>query len=301
MADRRFGRVRLIAGAQNGKYPDGNSLWIEGSVLQAVVDPALSVSARGTELAGRADLVLLTHPHEDHAAGLHLFPEARVAMHQEDLIAARGIEGLMQIYGYGGELAEATRAWVTERFNYVPRPDAEGFADGACFDLGGSSVRVFHTPGHTRGHCVFRIEPEGVLFLGDIELSSFGPYYGDAWSDLGDFERSIERVRAIDAEVWISFHHVGVIEQRAEFIARLDRFAARIREREDAMLAFLATPHTLEEMARHRFIYPPHADLPFIEAVELRSISQHLARLAEERRIEAAGDGAWIATAGARS
>lgn len=301
MGDRRFGRVRLIAGAQNGKYPDGNSLWIEGSALQAVVDPALSVSARGAELAGRADLVLLTHPHEDHVAGLHLFPEARVAMHHEDLIAARGIEGLMTIYGYGGELAEATRAWVTERFNYVARPDAEGFADGACFDLGGSTLRVFHTPGHTRGHCVFRIEPEGLLFLGDIELSSFGPYYGDAWSDLEDFERSIARVREIDAEVWVSFHHVGVIEQRAEFIARLDRFAARIREREDAMLAFLATPHTLEEMALHRFIYPPHADLPFIEAVELRSISQHLARLSTQQRIEPAGDGAWVATAGARS
>jgi len=183
----------------------------------------------------------------------------------------------------------------------VPRPDAEGFEDGACFDLGGSTVRAFHTPGHTRGHCVFRIEPEGVLFLGDIELSSFGPYYGDAWSDLEDFERSIARVREIDAECWVSFHHVGVIEQRAEFLSRLDRFRARIEEREAAMLDFLREPRTLAAMAEKRFIYPPHAELPFIEAVELRSISQHLERFARSGRIESTDDGRWIATNGCAS
>lgn len=299
MSEGRFGRVRVITGAQNGKYPDGNALWIDGTAAQAVVDPTLSVAARAAEFADRADLVLLTHPHEDHVAGLGLFPGARVAMHHADLVAAQGIDGLMTIYGYGGELAEATRHWVAERFDYVARPDAEGFDDGACFDLGGSRVRVFHTPGHTRGHCVFRIEPEGVLFLGDIELSSFGPYYGDAWSDLEDFERSIARVRAIEAEVWVCFHHIGVIERRADFLARLDRFAARIAEREAAMLAFLGEPRTLAEMAQRRFIYPPHAELPFIEAVELRSISQHLARLARDARIEATDDGRWIAVAGA--
>jgi glyoxylase-like metal-dependent hydrolase (beta-lactamase superfamily II) len=300
MTDRRFGRLRVLTGAQNGKYPAGNSLWIDGNEVQAVVDPSLTVSARGAEFADRAELVLLSHPHEDHVAGLHLFPRARVAMHHEDLVAARGIEGLMTIYGYGGELADVTRQWVTERFNYVARPDAAGFGDGAVFDLGGTAVRVFHAPGHTRGHCVLRIEPEGVLFLGDIELSSFGPYYGDAWSDLKDFERSLRLVREIDAEAWVSFHHVGVIERRADFLARLDRFEARIAEREDAMLAFLAAPRTLAEMVRHRFIYPPHADLPFIDAVERRSIEQHLARLARDGRVEPVADGAWVARSAAR-
>ena len=30
MSERRFGRVCVLLGAQNGKYPDGNSLWIDG-------------------------------------------------------------------------------------------------------------------------------------------------------------------------------------------------------------------------------------------------------------------------------
>lgn len=284
-SDHQIGRVRVLTGAQNGKYPTGNSLWIEGTDLCAVIDPSLSVLARGDELAGKADQVLLSHAHEDHTAGLALFPDASVHVHHEDLVGLSGIDGLMQIYGYGGELAAITRAWVMEQFAQVPRPDAQGFADGATFDFGGSVLRVFHTPGHTRGHCVFRIEPEGVLFLGDIELSSFGPYYGDAWSDLSDFERSIERVRNIDAEAWVSFHHVGLITERAIFHEKLERFAARIREREDAMLAFLAEPRTLEQMIARRFVYPAHADLPFIDAVERRTLEQHLVRFQEQGRV----------------
>ncbi len=293
--DHRIGRVRVLSGVQNGKYPAGNSLWVEGTELSAVIDPSLSLPERREELQGQADLVLLSHAHEDHTAGLGLFTDAQVHVHHEDLVGLSGIDGLMQIYGYGGALAEITRVWVLEQFAQVPRPDAQGFADGAIFDLGGSTVRVFHTPGHTRGHCVFRIEPEGVLFLGDIELSSFGPYYGDAWSDLADFERSIELVRGIEANAWVSFHHVGLIDQRSVFLERLDRFAARIREREDAMLAFLAEPHTLEEMIARRFVYPAHANLPFIDAVERRTIGQHIARLQQQGRVVAVEPAAYRA------
>jgi glyoxylase-like metal-dependent hydrolase (beta-lactamase superfamily II) len=293
-ADHRIGRVRVLGGAQNGKYPAGNSLWVEGTERAAVIDPSLSLLERREELAGRADMVLLSHAHEDHTAGLGLFANAPVHVHHQDLVGLSGIDGLMQIYGYGGELAERTRAWVLEQFAQVPRPDAVGFEDGACFALGGSTVRVFHAPGHTRGHCVFRIEPEGVLFLGDIELSSFGPYYGDAWSDLADFERSIELIRGLDANVWVSFHHVGVIEHRAGFLERLERFAARITEREQAMLAFLAEPRTLPEMIAHRFVYPAHAKLPFIDAVERRTLEQHLARLQQQGRISELEQGRYV-------
>src|SRR5262249_14193 len=137
------------------------------------------------------------------------------------------------------------------------------YDDGEVFALGGVQVRAIHLPGHTRGHCVLLVEPEGVLFLGDIDLSGFGPYYGDAWSDLEDFERSLERVREIDARVWVSFHHVGVIEDRATFLAKLDRFTAKIAEREQALLEFLRVPRSLAEMVQHRFLYPLHATLPF--------------------------------------
>jgi predicted LPLAT superfamily acyltransferase len=85
----------------------------------------------------------------------------------------------------------------------------------------------------------------------------------------------------------VSFHHVGLIEDRAVFLEKLDRFAARIVEREEAMLDFLGEPRTLEQMIARRFVYPAHANLPFIDAVERRTIEQHLARLQQQGRVTA--------------
>jgi glyoxylase-like metal-dependent hydrolase (beta-lactamase superfamily II) len=287
-SDRTFGSVTVLVGEKNGKYPDGNALWIEGSETTAVVDPSLTAFARGSELSNRADLVVLSHVHEDHVAGVCSFPGASVHAHEQDVAGMRSLTGLMEMYGYGSLEADMGEL-VRSAFHYTARPDAHGYEDGDVFDLGGTRIRCIHLPGHTRGHCGLLVEPEGVLFLGDIDLSSFGPYYGDAWSDLNDFDRTLERVRNIEARLWVSFHHVGIIEERQVFLDRLHRFAAKIGERDQRLLEFLVTPHTLTEMVAHRFLYPPHASAVFIDAVEERTIQQHLDRLLAQGRI--VGDG----------
>jgi glyoxylase-like metal-dependent hydrolase (beta-lactamase superfamily II) len=291
VTDRQFGAVTVLLGDKNGKYPHGNSLWVRGREITAVVDPSLSVVARADELRGRADVVIHSHVHEDHVAGVHLFPNAKVYAHREDVRGLHHLDGLMDIYGYGGSDV-AMRQVVLEQFLYVARPDAQGFEDGQVFPLGGTQIHAIHMPGHTRGHCVLLIEPEGVLFLGDIDLSGFGPYYGDAWSSLEDFERSLQRLREIEARVWVSFHHAGIIDDRTTFLTKLDHFAARIAEREAALVEFLSEPRTIADMVRHRFLYRPHVDLPFIDAVEQRTVEQHLDRLLASGLVErCANDG----------
>lgn len=294
--DRTFGRVTVLVGEKTGKYPDGNSLLIRGRDATALVDPSLSVGRRAPTL-GAVDLVVQSHVHEDHVAGLHRFPSARVTAHRADLPGLQDVDGLLAIYGYPDPaLLDDLRRWVSEQFHYVARPDAEPYDDGAVFDLGGTRLRAIHLPGHTRGHCALLVEPEGVLFLGDIDLTGFGPYYGDAWSDLAAFERSLAQVRDIEARVWVSFHHAGVLETRADFLARLDRFAGRIAEREAALLAWLDQPRTLDEMVRHRFLYPAHAQLSYVDAAERRTITQHLARLATAGRVAEVDADTWVRT-----
>lgn len=291
--DRTFGRVTVLVGEKTGKYPDGNSVLVRGRDATVLIDPSQSAGRRAAEL-GTVDQILLSHVHEDHVAGLHAFPQARVAAHRADLPGVQAVDGLLAIYGYTQPaLLDAMREWVVTAFHYVARPDAAPYDDGAVFDLGGTRIRAIHLPGHTRGHSALLVEPEGVLFLGDIDLTGFGPYYGDAWSDLADFERSLARVAEIEARVRVSFHHAGVIDDADEFRTRLTRFAGRIAEREAALLAFLDEPRTMAELVAHRFLYPAHAQLPFIDAVEERSIAQHLARLTAAGAVEACGDGVW--------
>jgi glyoxylase-like metal-dependent hydrolase (beta-lactamase superfamily II) len=184
----------------------------------------------------------------------------------------------MDVYGLTGQSRQDFSRVVVDEFHYAPRPDAEGFRDGHVFDLGSIAVEAVHLPGHTRGHSGFRISG-GVFFLSDIDLTGFGPYYGDAWSDLEDFEASLARVRDEEADYYVTFHHKGVIEGRETFLAMVDAFGAVIPRRHQAMLEFLAEPQSIDDMAEHRFVYRPHVQSIFADSVEHRSAALHVERM----------------------
>ena len=267
--------IRVIPGLDHGRYPHGNALLVRGTSETILIDPSLTVAA---DPPPGVDRVLISHCHEDHLAGVFHYPDAPVHVHRDDHLGLLSLDGLMTIYGLPADTEAAWRRDVVDKYHYAPRPDARVYADGDGFDVGGATVRAIHLPGHTRGHSGFFIEPDGVMFLADIDLSGFGPYYGDAWSSVDDFERSIQRCREIDAGTYVTFHHKGIVHGRSEFLSLLDAYEAVISRRERAMLQFLEQPRTLDEMVAHRFVYRPHVTLLFAEAVERRSAELHLER-----------------------
>jgi glyoxylase-like metal-dependent hydrolase (beta-lactamase superfamily II) len=286
--------VSVLVGADDGKYPSGNSLVIRGDGESVIIDPSITVVEQGGAPLP-IDAIINSHAHEDHMSGNGLFADARLHIHEEDLVGARTIDGLMDIYGLNGMAREAFIKEVVEDFHFSPRADAEGFSDGHVWDLGRVQVEAVHLPGHTRGHSGFRISG-GVFFLSDIDLTGFGPYYGDVWSDLEDFERSIELIRNEHANYYVTFHHKGVIEGRDAFIELLDVFHAVIPRRHSEMLAFLAEPHTIDEMVAHRFIYRPHVEYVFADSVERRSAAMHLHRMIVRGEAEEIEPGRYRAT-----
>lgn len=296
LKDQRIGRVTVLFGARGGKYPHGNSLLVEGDEETVLIDPSLSIIPRRRDLP-RVDRVLNSHCHEDHIAGNHLFPDVPWHLHAADLPGIHSLDNMMAIYGYAEPINSGFRRMVVDQFHFTARLDAVALQDGDVFDLGGTRLRVIHAPGHTRGHCVFHIEPDDVLYLGDIDLSSFGPYYGDAWSSLADFEHTLQAVRRIDARWYATFHHIGVLDGRDAFLERLDRFAAVIQTRTQRLLEFLTVPRTLEEIVAHRFVYRPHDDVPFAAAVERRSMAQHLDQLVRDGRVQEVTPGRYAAQA----
>jgi len=269
--------ISVLVGDANGAYPSGNSLLVRGTGESVVIDPSVTVVARGGTPVP-VDAVVNSHSHEDHMAGNGLFPDARLHIHHDDLPGAMSMDGLMEVYGLEGTARDEFEQVLLDEFHYSPRADAEGFTDGHVFDLGGGvTVEAVHLPGHTRGHSGFRMD--GVFFLSDIDLTGFGPYYGDVWSDLEDFEESLAKVREEEAEFYVTFHHKGVIEGRETFVEMVDAFTAVIGRRHGAMLEFLREPRTIDEMRAHRFIYRPHVQMPFVGSVERRSAEMHVARM----------------------
>ena len=272
-------------GQRDGRYPDGNTVVVTGSEGVAVIDPSLTVWSRGG-VGVTVDHVLVSHAHEDHIAGLHAVNPEHVHVHHHDVRGVRTVDGLMAVYGLT-EPPEAVAVWqaeLVERFHLAGWPAASGFDDGATWQLGGVDIAAVHLPGHTRGHTAFIVEPDGVAFVGDIDLSSFGPYYGDHWSDLDDFVTSLDRVAEIDAAHHITFHHKGVVSGRDRFRSELAAFAAVIGHRDDVLLGLVAQGvDTVDALVDHGIVYRPGTrPAMFGTSVERRTIQLHLRRLVRE-------------------
>jgi glyoxylase-like metal-dependent hydrolase (beta-lactamase superfamily II) len=277
----RIGPVDVFFGSHRGKYPDGNFVVVQGSDSRIAFDTPL-VTRRLPLRCRAADAVVLSHVHEDHTAALDLMANTPLYVHSGDIAAARSLVGLARHYGYGEEVNVELCRRAVERFHFQPRPKAIAFEHGFVWDLGRVRVRAIHAPGHTSGHCILMVEPDGIAFIGDIDLSTFGPYYGDATSDLPSFRATLRDIRTMPANCWITYHHKGVITSRAEFLAQLDRFEGAIDRREAALLATVAAkPRTLHELTAIRFVYPSTFDDVYVKAVEQRTIVQHLNELVE--------------------
>lgn len=280
-----LGPVTVYFGEKSGKYPDGNQVVVRGRDAVAAFDMPLAASRLGAVL-DTVDLVILGHVHEDHMAGLHLVPHTPLFAPEQDVAAVQSWEGLARHYGYRPHVLAMMRAKIEREFHYVARPDAVGYADGHVWDLGGAQVRAVHMPGHTAGHSVLMVEPEGVAFIGDIDLSGFGPYYGDACSSLAAFRDTLERIRELPARAWVTFHHKGVITERAKFLELLAAFKEKIDRREQAILAALAAqPRSLDALVSHRFMYPPGYGEIYIDDAERKSLMEHLDELTEAGRV----------------
>lgn len=293
----RFGPVTVYFGEKNGKYPDGNQVIVEGADRRIAFDTPQVANHIGPHFDG-VDGVILGHMHEDHQAGLHRLPGVPVEVHQADLEAARSWAGLSAHYGYPEAVLAEMRPRIERDFHYQPRPDAQPYEDGALWDLGsGVTVQAIHLPGHTAGHCVLLVQPAGVAFIGDFDLSSFGPYYGDATSDLGDFRRSLARLAELPAQVWITSHHKGAVTEREGFLALLAAYSARLDERESRLLQMLGDrPRTLDSLVAQRLLYAPDHDSLWVDTAERRTIAQHLQELVANGRVQCDDQGYRRAT-----
>ncbi len=288
-----FGRVSVYFGDKNGKYPDGNQVMVRGTDTLTAFDTPLVANHIGPEFDA-VELVVMGHVHEDHMAGLHRLPHAAVHVHRADLPAALSWQGMADAFGTPEHERDQTFERLQREFFYAPRPDAVAYDDGASWDLGGSRVRAYHMPGHTVGHTVLVVEPEGVAFIGDIDLSSFGPYYGDVTSNLGDFRRTLANLPQIPARIWVTSHHRGVYTDRERFLNDLAAFAAKIDAREQRLLELLAeSPKTVAQLVDCRLLYPPGHESPWVISAETRTITQHLAELVEQQRVRSDEDGVY--------
>ena len=274
-----IGPLRLIPGGNRGRYPYCHSLYVPEAGL--LIDPG-SDRERLSRLAasGAVHEVWLSHWHEDHWGHLDLFDRLPLAMHRIDAPPMADLSTFFEWYGVGEELFDVWRPMVEDQFHFRPRTPDRFLEDGEIVRLGPDlSVEIIHSPGHTPGHLCFYFREIETLFLGDIDLTRFGPWYGDRDSDIAAIYRSVARLRRVPARQWICSHEAGFY--RSDPGNRWDEYLAVIQRREDELCTLLASgPRTLEEIAAHWIVYGKRLEpVEFYACGERNHMAKHLDRL----------------------
>ena len=282
MVDFEKGRIQFIRG---GKYPQSNSVLINDNI-RAIIDPASNEEKlRMIHRERPVEVVINSHGHEDHILYNYLFPDAKLWVHKLDAGVFRDMGVFMHQFFPPDEMDEkTTAAWaqfLSEVVKYQPREPDRLLEDQEIIDFGHTRVQVLHTPGHTAGHLSFHFLDEKVIFLADLDLVKFGPYYGDNASSIDDTIKSLQRLAQIDADVYLVSHgKKGILDGDP---GHIQRYVDVIYQREEKLLAFLDSgPKTLQEIIAHGIIYGGHRlatgawDLSLSEKSMMR---KHLDRL----------------------
>jgi len=134
-------------------------IWDDGTKIGAVVDPGGDIDRvrAAIEDAGvKAEKILLTHGHIDHAGGAAELKSALGAEilgpHEADKFLLDGLEAQGRAYGFPARNVTPDR-WLREGDVVT--------AAGAAFD-------VLHCPGHSPGSVVFVNRAQKFAFVGDV-------------------------------------------------------------------------------------------------------------------------------------
>jgi hydroxyacylglutathione hydrolase len=202
----------------------------------------------------------------------------------------------MESYGMDPSDKEEWERFFVEQFHYMPRDDLRLLQDGEVLDLGRTKVHCVHAPGHTPGHTALRFEPQDLLFVGDLDLTAFGPYYGDVHSSLEDTIASLNKLRAVahGVRACISSHQAGIVRDDIDGV--IERYLNVVWEREAKLLEFIAEPKTLDEIAARYIVYGKRYPHVFWQmTAEKTMMALHLARLREQGRVRREKDGRFRA------
>jgi len=271
----------FLRGEHEGRFPYSNGLLIEGKQRVLVDSGCGSVVRKEILASGGADVIINTHYHFDHTYGNRYFPEAEIWAHTIDALAIES-HAVFDLFTGLGKVGEIPGKEAFPGGMQV-RKVARTLRGGEVLDFGSFKLQVLHTPGHTPGHISLYEPEEGILFAGDIDLSSFGPWYGNVQSDIEDFEASIESLIQLKPRVLVT-SHVDIVTANIE--ERLREYAAKIGERDERILKFLGNGKTLEELLEAKLIFRKHPDpqklYRFFEQVMLE---KHLQRLLRQGKI----------------
>ena len=259
---------------------------------------------------GSEDFIFFSHYHIDHIIGSHIFSSSSKLIHQSEKDAFESLEAFLQFCFQEKLNPSEYDQWKPHfltfleyeglsRWTDLVLDDTQRIDTRRPLDLGEISLDVLPLPGHSPGHCGLYEPHNHILFIGDIDLSNFGPWYGWRNANIDSFQQSIAQLRQFieDNEIsWIIPSHSEPINNKQDCLKRLDLYGIKFDERKKRILEFITQQRsngtTIGEIAEKSFIYQGKKSTPafIFETFEYFMVEHHLEELVLEGYVNFEGD-----------
>jgi len=284
-----IGPLKIFFG-KHSTYPYCNTLFIKDQ-RTLLVDPSCEEQPLRSLAAGeKIDFLFNTHYHPDHIRYNGLFEGVEFWAHRSDAPCFRSLDSMAEWVGVKGTKYEkAWKASLIETFHFRERATVKELEDGTNLNLGSVTIQFLHFPGHTPGLTGFLVPELDILFLADMELSPFGPWYHNKKASIQRIIDSVEKIRRIPAKYYIPSHGKEIF--RGNIGPRLDRYLENIYSRERKILEALSVPRTLDELASLSLISGFRLSRRLVWYLfERNMVEKHLERLLAQEKISQSGE-----------
>jgi len=172
------------------------------------------------------------------------------------------------------------------------RPDRV-FTHGERVQVGGSTLRAVHTPGHASNHLCWYLEEERLLFTGDHIMQGSTVVISPPDGDMSAYLASLEGLLSLDIEAMAPGHGYLMVDAHVAVRQLVRHRLGREAKVVDA-LAAIAGPEgsTLEALVARVYADTPER----LHPVARRSLHAHLLKLARDGRASER-EGRWFALA----
>ena len=205
---------------------------VVGERAMLVVDTGLgppngaTVLAAAQKLAGtRALYLVVTHFHPEHDLGAQAFPATAKMIRSTDQqkdIAEFGLQTAQNFASRSAINAELLRGAEYRKADITFERDYD-------LDLGGVKVRLSAMgANHTRGDIATWIEPDRILFSGDIAMGA-QPAFGSPYSTVRQWLASLDKLEALKPVLIVPSH--GPTGDETAFIAGYRAYLTEVRDR----------------------------------------------------------------------
>jgi len=279
----RIGPIRILEGPNHSKVPFSRSLFLESGekvLIDTGADPNLLLDIHREY---GVELIINTHYHPDHTRHNYLFEDSPKLINPIEFETSLTIEGVARV---NGVYQEWGAAGVEKWKRTLPKEwvDNLGGISGTYeyetkYVFGDVTVHFLHTPGHTKGLACPYFPEYGVVFAGDYDMTSFGPWYNGTDGDIEDFITSGNRLLTLDADTYITGHQKGIFSKN-EFKEAMEKYLHIIDIRDETIEKYVRQGLTFEELTSIGIFYPKKTlENQILQTWERSGIRKHLHRL----------------------